>query len=223
LQAHFGEYLFDTDARELRRRGRAVALAPKAFALLEALLESRPRALRRQELHDRLWPRTFVAHNAVARLVSEVRRALGDRGREGWIRTVHGYGYAWGGEAEEAAPLRVPARASSGRVLRWGVHSYVLVEGANLIGRDPGCAVWIAAKGVSRRHACVTIEGARSTLEDLGSRNGTFLGGRRLAGSAPLADGAEILVGSELLTYWSAADGTTTGPPRSSGGRGLRA
>jgi DNA-binding winged helix-turn-helix (wHTH) protein len=223
LQAHFGEYLFDTDARELRRRGRAVALAPKAFALLEALLESRPRALRRQELHDRLWPRTFVAHNAVARLVSEVRRALGDRGREGWIRTVHGYGYAWGGETEEAAPLPAPAPGASGRVLRWGLHSYLLVEGANLIGRDPGCAVWIAAKGVSRRHACVTIEGVRSTLEDLGSRNGTFLGGRRLTASAPLADGAEILVGSELLTYWSAADGTTTGPPRSSGGRGFRA
>jgi pSer/pThr/pTyr-binding forkhead associated (FHA) protein len=99
----------------------------------------------------------------------------------------------------------------------------VLVEGANLIGRDPGCGVWIAAKGVSRRHACVTIEGARSTLEDLDSRNGTFLGGRRLTASAPLADGAEILVGSELLTYWSAADGTTTGPQRSSGGRGFRA
>jgi len=210
LQVRFDDFLFDTDARELRRRGRAVHLSPKAFALVETLLGSRPRALRRQELHDRLWPRTFVAHNAVARLVNEVRRALGDRGRDGWIRTVHGYGYAWGGETEEAAPLRAPARTASGGILRWGLQSYLLVEGANVIGRDPECTVWIAAKGVSRRHACVAIQGARATVEDLGSKNGTFLGGRRLTGSASLADGAEILVGSELLTFWSATDTTTT-------------
>jgi DNA-binding winged helix-turn-helix (wHTH) protein len=221
LQVRFGDFLFDTQARELTRRGRAVGLSPKGFGLLEILLESRPRALRRHEIHDRLWPQTFVAHNAVARLVSEVRHALGDRGRDGAIRTVHGYGYAWGGEAEDATPPRAPGRAASGRVLRWGLHSYLLLEGANVIGRDPECTVWIAAKGVSRRHACVTVEGARSTLEDLGSRNGTFLGGRRLTGPLPLVDGSEILVGSEVLTYWSAADATTTGPPRSSGGRGV--
>jgi hypothetical protein len=50
----------------------------------------------------------------------------------------------------------------------------VLTGGENVIGRDPDVSVRIEAPGVSRRHARILAEGGRFTLEDLGSKNGTF-------------------------------------------------
>jgi pSer/pThr/pTyr-binding forkhead associated (FHA) protein len=54
---------------------------------------------------------------------------------------------------------------------------------------------------VSRRHARLRIAGGEAVLEDLGSRNGTWLRGERLAGPAPLRDGDELRVGSVSITF----------------------
>jgi len=43
--------------------------------------------------------------------------------------------------------------------------------------------------------------GQGATLEDLGSRNGTFLRGENVTSAVPLADGDEIRIGSVLLEY----------------------
>ena len=75
-------------------------MSPKAYELLKLLLEQRPKALSKAELHERLWPGTFVSEVNLAALVNEVRAALGERGRHGrFIRTVHGFGYAFAHEA----------------------------------------------------------------------------------------------------------------------------
>jgi hypothetical protein len=61
MRIRFGECVLDSETRELLLRGSAVHLSPKGFQFLELLLESRPRALSKSEIHEKLWPGTFVS------------------------------------------------------------------------------------------------------------------------------------------------------------------
>ena len=113
MQLRFGDFALDSKARELRRGHEPVPLSPKAFQLLVALVESRPKAVSKAALHERLWPETFVVETNLANLVGEIRAALDDDARRPrFIRTVHRFGYAFQGEPEAAA---APARAANGR------------------------------------------------------------------------------------------------------------
>ena len=69
-----------------------------------------------------------------------------------------------------------------------------------MLGRDTTATVWFDGPGVSRRHARIVVSGEDAMLEDLGSKNGTYLRGERLAGPARLVDGDEIRVGSAAVT-----------------------
>ena len=90
----FAEFVFDGEARELRGRDGPCHLSPKAYECLGALLEQRPRALSRAALHDRLWPKSFVAETSLRRVIAEIRAALGDdESRPRFIRTVRSSGY----------------------------------------------------------------------------------------------------------------------------------
>ena len=89
----FDHFVLDSDARELLRDGGAVHLSPKAYQLLEALVENRPKALSKSALHDLLWPNTFVVQTNLANLVGEIRGVIGDKPRQPrFLRTVYGYG-----------------------------------------------------------------------------------------------------------------------------------
>jgi TolB-like protein/pimeloyl-ACP methyl ester carboxylesterase/tetratricopeptide (TPR) repeat protein len=106
MRQRFGRLVFDTGSRELTRDGVVVPLPPKAFRLLEVLLEARPSALSKTQIHDLVWPDVHVSEASLSRLVSELRSALGEAGREGrFVRTVHGHGYAF---AADVAAERVP-------------------------------------------------------------------------------------------------------------------
>ena len=115
MPVRFADCVFDREARTLTRAGRRVDLAPKAFELLQALIEARPKALSQAALRDRLWPSTHVAYTSLARLVSELRKALGDARRDAkLIRTLHGFGYAFTATADDTlngAASCLPARA----------------------------------------------------------------------------------------------------------------
>src|SRR5262249_46867728 len=101
MRLGFGECVLDGETRELLFGGNPVHISPKAFELLEILLETRPRALSKAEIHERLWRDTFVSDGTLTSLVAEVRSAIGDIGEETrWIRTVHRFGYAFSGPAE---------------------------------------------------------------------------------------------------------------------------
>jgi len=78
VTAWFGEYALDDSRRELLHRGAPVHLTPKAYALLQLLLERRPAAVSKAEIHDRIWPGTFVSEVNLATLVFEIRAAVGD-------------------------------------------------------------------------------------------------------------------------------------------------
>ena len=96
----------------------------------------------------------------------------------------------------------------------WNERAIVLGEGENVIGRDPDCDVWIEASGVSRRHARLEVErgGGRVRLEDLGSKNGTFVDGSPIRGAVDVADGAVIRLGSVdlVVRIWSRSKSSET-------------
>ncbi len=102
MRFRFGECVLNDQSREILRAGEPVRVTPKAFELLTLLLRERPRAVPKSELHDRLWPDTFVAESNLPSLMKEVRTAVAEPARAGrHLRTVHGFGYAFCGTAEE--------------------------------------------------------------------------------------------------------------------------
>lgn len=201
----FDPFEFDLDRRSLLENGRPVRLSPKAFRLLEILLASRPRALSKRELSEAIWPDTFVDESNLASLVTELRTALGDRARDSqFVRTVHGFGYAFAAEASPAKPKTPVA------ILVFAGKTIPLYAGPNVLGRDPSSGILIDDGTVSRRHACIQLDGGNATLEDLGSKNGTFIAGKRLAAPVPLPDGTTFVLGDASIVFRRAALGGST-------------
>src|SRR5262245_50999972 len=111
MRVRFGECVFDPEARELWRGQTRVALSPKAFQLLALLVAQRPRPLTHAALRDALWPDAHVGYTSLARVVTEVRKALGDTAEApSFVRTVPRYGYAFAGDAPAEA-ARAPGGA----------------------------------------------------------------------------------------------------------------
>jgi DNA-binding winged helix-turn-helix (wHTH) protein len=196
----FGECEFDSGRRVLLRHGSARPLSPKAFQLLELLLDRRPEAVAKSELLERLWPETFVTDASLHNVVAEIRAALGDAPRAArYIRTVPRYGYAFHGDARPPAEISRPADA--GPRLLVGKQEWPLAEGSNLIGRDRDCTIRIDSATLSRHHARITVMNGEVTVEDLGSKNGTHVNGRRVDQPVALEDGDELQVGSVTMVY----------------------
>jgi DNA-binding winged helix-turn-helix (wHTH) protein len=207
VTVRFGAFTLDSDQRQLTRDGQEIHLTPKAFDLLVLLVAETPRVVRKTELHERLWAGTFVSDATLVSLVKELRRALADReAATPIIRTAHGVGYAF------AAPIdRLPARVAT--ISCWivsGGRRIALSEGDNLIGRDPASAVWLDVAGVSRRHARIVVGEHAVLLEDLGSKNGTSLGGEPITKKVPLHDSDRIQIGPILIIYHASATGIST-------------
>ncbi|MEO8256321.1 MAG: winged helix-turn-helix domain-containing protein [Acidobacteriota bacterium] len=208
MRTGFGPFIVDSETRQLLHDRREVHLSPKAFDLLCVLLERRPRVVDKAELHTRIWPDTYVVDANLNVLIGEIRRTIADPPpQQRFIRTVHGIGYAFCGDADDLAVP--PALANAPRMwLVWKDRTYLLSDGDNVIGRDPQCGVWLDATGVSRQHARIRIDAATrdAALDDLGSTNGTFLRRGRIAAPEPLTDGDVITIGSVELKFraWAA-------------------
>ena len=206
VQVRFADCTLDFDTREISRGGEPVHLEPKAYRLLELLLTGRPKALSKDELQDKLWPNTFVSEKALARLVEVLRSGLGDSAKEPHlIRTVHGFGYAFSGEVTPVTATGQPAPPGADFHCRitWGDREVALARGENILGRDPSAVVWIDLSSVSRRHARIVVGESEAVIEDLGSRNGTYVGGERIEKPRPLANGDKIKIGAASLLYRS--------------------
>jgi DNA-binding winged helix-turn-helix (wHTH) protein len=214
----FDEFTLDSDTRRVLRDDQEVHLSPKAFDLLLLLVENRSRAMSKAELHQQLWPSTYVVETNLASLVAEIRRALGDPAEHPrFVRTVHRFGYWFVGTVRDPAGQGLAAGPTVRYWLVWETRQIPLSEGDNLLGRGPDAAVWIDAPGVSRHHARIRLEGATATLEDLGSKNGTFVGGNRVSVASPLADGDQIRLGSVVITFRIPPPAMSTDTARSSG------
>jgi DNA-binding winged helix-turn-helix (wHTH) protein len=203
MRIAFGEFLLDLDRRELYRGDTELHLSPKAYQLLALLVQERSRAHSKDELKERIWPETFVLETNLASLAAEVRRALGERGRRsGLVRTVHGFGYAFAGEARDLAGSSAVSARPVGRLLADGGETE-LFPGEYVVGRDPAAWLFLDDSTVSRRHARIAVSRELVSVEDLGSKNGTYVRGRKVEGPTALADGDELRIGSVRLTFHS--------------------
>jgi DNA-binding winged helix-turn-helix (wHTH) protein len=229
MPLRFGDFSLDRDRRLLERAGEPVPLGRKAFDFLELLVTERPRALSKERIRDHVWPKTIVSESTLNSLLGELRSALGDDARgPRYIRTVHAFGYAFVAEVIEdrdgraagvdparpavssvpgapgsAAGVDLPKPALLTARLLWEDRLIPLSPGENVLGRDEDVGVRIDAPSVSRRHARLTVaSGAPAVLQDLGSKNGTWVAGRRLESDpAPLKDGDVLRLGKVELVF----------------------
>jgi DNA-binding winged helix-turn-helix (wHTH) protein len=195
----FADFTLDPGTRRLLRAGGEVHVSPKAFDLLSVLIEHRARAMAKAELQALIWPGTFVNESNLASLVAELRRALGDSAdAPRVIRTVPRFGYWFAAEvSSEANNAARPACCW----LVWEAEEVALQAGDNVIGRADDASIVISAPGVSRRHAVVRMIDGAAILEDLGSRNGTYVGAERVTAPRRLADGDQLRFGSFVMTF----------------------
>ncbi len=147
-------------------------------------------------------------------LVREVRAALGDDARSPrYIRTLQRFGYAFCGAID--SPVARGEDVGSGPVfsLVWGTRDIHLREGENILGRTREVAIPISSPSVSRHHARIVVAGDRAVLEDLDSKNGTRVGGKKVSAPTLLEDNDEIRFGSVVMTFRavSTAGSTRTG------------
>jgi DNA-binding winged helix-turn-helix (wHTH) protein len=208
--ARFGPFELDSARRQVLRDGRDLHLTPKAFDLLELLVAAAPRVIPKRELHASLWPRAVVSDAALAGLVKEVRAVLGGHDRDvPTIRTAHRVGYALATPRDDGP---TPGASGSTRWLAAGERRFALYDGANVVGRDVGATVFLDDVSVSRRHARIVVAGGKAVLEDLASKNGTYVNDRRLDQPAVLRDAERVRFGDVLVTYRQA---TSAGPTQS--------
>jgi DNA-binding winged helix-turn-helix (wHTH) protein len=198
----FARFSLNSDTRELVADGTEVRVSPKALDLLLLLVQHRSRAMSKAELMECLWPSTFVGETNLATLVAELRRALGDAAAESqFVRTVHRFGYRFVAGVTETAMARRGALGETRMYLTSADQQFLLSQGAADIGRSSQAAVRIDAAGVSRHHARLVITGDEARVEDLGSKNGTFVDAKPVTGACLLKDGSEIRVGPVALTF----------------------
>lgn len=211
----FGPFLYDSVGYGLVRDGAEIALTHKSRELLLLFLHNPGRLLRREEITEKVWPDVAVTDDALRFQVGELRKALGVKG-ETYIQTIRREGYRWEAPVKAAAdrPVRPAGEAGS----QPPAHRFRLVledreiqllEGENIVGRDPDAALWIDHPSVSRKHARIVIADAKATLEDLDSKNGTFLNGKKIVKRVALSEGDELRIGPETMILRQASPATT--------------
>ena len=109
-------------------------------------------------------------------------------------------------------PPATPQKASLKILLPTGdVFDRELTNAETQIGKGPRNDIVIADPAVSTAHAMVRLEGSVYTINDIGSRNGTFVNGERVAESRPLNHGDVIGIGLSKLTFRMGDDYSETG------------
>lgn len=197
MRLNCGDWTIDNERRQVVRAGTHLRIEPKAFELLWVLISERPKALSKAELLQRVWRDVMVTDASLTRLVRHLRAALGDDARAPrYVRTIPRFGYAFCGEASEPderviAPCRLVGR--EGHLLLCRAH--------NVIGRATHDVRSLDDPSVSRRHASIVVDGSNVWIEDLGSKNGTFVGTDRVEGRRQLRDGDRVRFGLVAFVF----------------------
>ena len=193
----FGPFRLLPHVRRLERDGAAVVLTPKAFDLLLALVIHRERALSKDEILLLVWPGSTVEESNLAQQVLLLRRALG---ADDFIVTIPRFGYRFGVTVVEEQS-RGASPSISAHCLVWDGREYPLNEGLTVIGRAADADVQIPLPSLSRRHARVLVRGLEATIEDLGSRHGTWRGTLPVKAATLLVSGDVIRLGTATIAY----------------------
>jgi hypothetical protein len=175
-----------------------VRLRPRVMEVLLVFVDRAGEVVSKTELVDAVWPGGFVADNTVTHAVQELRAALGDDpSAPRYLETVHRRGYRLIPHPEEVKPVAGGAPLDGARFVLRGDHCEVfLADGENTVGRAGDAHVVVDSPKVSRFHARIVVTPNGVTIEDLGSKNGTFVGSTRIDVLTPLIDGDVVRVGS---------------------------
>ena len=197
----FGPWTLDAERRQLLREGVEAHLSPKAFDLL-TLLASHDKAFSKVELHEHLWPNTFVSDGSLTILIAEIRDVLDDDAQKPqYVRTVQRFGYAFCAKVTARRAPVVSRTVATHGWLVWREGCVALVDAETIVGRAPDAGLRFDLPGVSRHHARISVAGDQIRLEDMGSKNGTYRGAEKISGPVALLDGDEIRIGPVRITF----------------------
>jgi len=192
-----GEWLVEPMANRVSLGDTSVQLEQRVIAVLVCLARNAGEVVTRSQLVDSVWDEGFVADNTITHAVAELRKALGDSHRNPtFIETIHRRGYRLIApvQFDVASSFMNSATHFSYLAVARGIE-FPLIDGANLIGRGPDTTIMIPSMKVSRHHAKITVEHDVASLEDLGSKNGTYLNGTKIQEPVQLDGGDLVGVG----------------------------
>jgi DNA-binding winged helix-turn-helix (wHTH) protein len=198
-----GGWLVVPSLNRVSRGEETVRLELKLMEVLVHLAERTGELVSKRELIDAVWKVEVISDGTLTRAIALLRKALGDDARNPrYIETIPKRGYRFIAPVDVSNLTRSPTRTVASRFLLEAPNSDIpLAGGKNLIGRDPEATIRIDVPGVSRRHAMIVIDGADVTIEDLGSKNGTYLRDRRILKPRRLAHGDEIRIGHKVARF----------------------
>lgn len=81
-----------------------------------------------------------------------------------------------------------------------------LIDGQNVVGRNPDCEISLDFGGISRKHFVVNLNGTNAEIKDLGSSNGTFVNNSKIAKNIILNKGDMVKIGTIALKYLPKGD-----------------
>lgn len=90
----FGAFTLDPTQRQLLRAGKVVALTPKVFETLLALVENTGMVVTKDDLLNKIWPDTIVEERCLSQNIFLLRKALGEDSKDhNYIETIPKVGY----------------------------------------------------------------------------------------------------------------------------------
>ncbi|MEM9257311.1 MAG: winged helix-turn-helix domain-containing protein [Pseudomonadota bacterium] len=111
----FGGYSLNTDNLTLLHNDVPIEVEPQVFAVLQALIENRDRAISKEELVSLVWKGRVVSDAAISSRIKTARQAIGDDGKsQRLIKTLHSFGFKFVAEVREShpSPLSGPISAN---------------------------------------------------------------------------------------------------------------
>ena len=136
-----GEWIADPRANTISRDGESLSVEPKVMDALTIMAAAPGRTFLRDEITDALWPDVVVGEDSLARLISKLRRALGDTtDAPVYIETIPKRGYRLIADTGTVAPSGDNRKRRSGilvsALVGMGVLVAMIVTGLRLVGQD---------------------------------------------------------------------------------------
>ncbi len=157
----------------------------------------------KRQLVDAVWSSGFVSDNTVVHCINELRNALGDSASSPqFLQTIPRRGYRMLGHVRQIGANQETFSAERARY-QLESRSWIgfLIDGENLIGRGGEAKIIAPSVRVSRHHASITVSERGAVLEDLESKNGTFVNDRKVVDPTPIEDGDEVRIGDVILAF----------------------
>lgn len=195
-----GDWLVQPRLNRMKRGETEIHLRPKLMDVLVFLAQHVGEVVSKEEILESVWAKRFMAESVLSGLMAELRGVLDDDAREPrFLETVPKRGYRL------VAPVEAEDDAASGTaaacLLIVAGRRVPLGEGEHIVGRAPDAAVHIDSTDVSRHHAKVVVSVGCATVEDLGSKNGTYVGKDRVTAPRALRNGDQVRVGGVLIIF----------------------